>query len=131
MIAMPIVVVDANVIRSSPLLRNRSWSSLIDHSAEWNLRIAVPEIVLMESINVVRRGWDKARTSFEALKFGQCGLGEVQSKTLADIANHYENYPEALSSRLDQIGAEITKLPHIDHLEIARRWALTPRVGHA
>jgi hypothetical protein len=47
------VVVDRNVLRNSPYLTRREWVSLSDHRADWKVSLLVPDVVLMETINVV------------------------------------------------------------------------------
>lgn len=39
-----IVIVDTNIIAASPWLDGKAWISLIEHGAEWGVRIVVPGI---------------------------------------------------------------------------------------
>ena len=118
---MPIIVIDTNVIRPSPLLRSKHWVSLVDHAAAWDLRIAVPEVAVMEAINVVRKAWSTACSEIEALKLKQRDLGDVASNALDDIATRIESYPEDLTKRLGEIGVEVIGVPSVSHIDIARR----------
>lgn len=62
MSVVAMIVVDANILAASPRLQSPEWLSLIKNLADWGLRIVVPEVVFMETVNVVVRSSFKSGT---------------------------------------------------------------------
>ncbi|MBY8863976.1 PIN domain-containing protein [Nocardia sp. CA2R105] len=118
---MSIVVVDSNVLAASPGLRRPEWLSLVEKKHDWSVRIVVPEVVLMETVNVVRRLWAEERDRVASLKVRQFGLAEAQDSMLASIDRHSEGYEQWLRGHLDQIGVFVVPPPQVDLMELARR----------
>lgn len=116
-----VVVVDTNMIRDSPKLRREEWLSLIENKTAWGVEFAVPEVVVMESVNVVRREWDKQRSALAKVKVGEFGLGETLDSMLTEIDKCSEGYEQWLRDRLGEIGASIVPPPPTDLMDLARR----------
>ncbi|MGW5385683.1 PIN domain-containing protein [Nocardia sp. NPDC003963] len=116
-----IVVIDTNILASSPRLRGQEWQSMSEHSSDWGVSMMVPEVVLMETVNVVRRRWEEVKKGAAALKVGDFGLSDDLSRMIEAIAGHIEKYPEFLVNRLSELGITVAKCPAVDHMEIARR----------
>ncbi len=116
-----IVVVDTNIIVGSPRLRSPGWTSLIDHAKEWGLRFAVPEVVQLETVNVVTRHWDKQRAAIRDLRVGEFGLSQTQADMIAAIAERIDGYGGELADRFREVGAEVVAFTTPDVLEISRR----------
>ena len=119
-----IIVVDTNILTKSPFLSSDDWSKLLGHVEEWNLRLVVPEVVLMETVNVVRRNWREKRDSAANLQRWAEGIGTAgELETIVTASDKRINdYEETLRGRLAELGIEIAPVPTmIDHLEIARR----------
>jgi hypothetical protein len=58
-----VVVVDTNIIQTSPGPRSPVWTRLMDSAPEWGPCFAVPAVVELETVNNVRRsseafGWE-------------------------------------------------------------------------
>ncbi|MBF6083878.1 DUF4935 domain-containing protein [Nocardia cyriacigeorgica] len=119
---MPIIiVVDANIVVSSPRLRSAAWKSLIDHRDAWNLQFVVPEVAVMEIVKNVREMWDRERKALAKLKVAEFGLTVERDGLLHRIDAQIDGYELELHDRLKQIGARIASPPSIDHMDIARR----------
>jgi hypothetical protein len=116
-----VVVVDTNIIRDSPRLRREEWLSLIENKTAWDVEFVVPEVVVMESVNVVRREWDKQRSALARVKVGEFGLGEALDSMLAAIDKCSEEYEQWLRDHLGEIGASIVPPPPTDLMDLARR----------
>ncbi|MFD4295450.1 PIN domain-containing protein [Rhodococcus sp. NPDC058505] len=119
-----IVVLDTNILARIPYLNTDEWTGLYAHVGEWKLHFVVPEVVVMETVNVVRRLWRPDRNRLANLKDWFIELDkhkEFESLLAADDARH-EGYEAVLGSRLAELGIEIAPLPAtIDHMDIARR----------
>ncbi|MDI6872447.1 MAG: PIN domain-containing protein, partial [Bacillota bacterium] len=119
-----IIVPDTNILTPRPFLDSGEWTDLHARVDDWQLRFLVPEVVLLETVNVVRRKWRPERTRLEQLAGWTQGFGmrdELQA-ILAAADNRDADYEVSLRSRIDELGAEIVPLPAtIDHLGIARR----------
>ncbi|OBG50191.1 PIN domain-containing protein [Mycobacterium sp. E735] len=118
---MAVIVLDTNILVASPLLDSREWSSLTEHAADWGIEILVPDVVLMETVNVVRRAWTSMRQKLDDLALGGFGLEDAKSAILVEVGKRSVAYEEWLRSRLDEMGVKVSPTPLIDHLEIARR----------
>lgn len=118
---MAVIVVDTNVLVASPFLESRDWSSLIEHAADWGVEIVVPDVVLMETVSVVKRTWATKRQKLDDLDLGVFELDEAKSAMMAEIDKRTADYEEWLRTRLDEIGVKIAPTPPIDHMDIARR----------
>jgi hypothetical protein len=105
------------------MLRNRDWLELIAKAAEWDLRFVVPEVCVVEAINVVRRKWvDDVRTALAKLKLGEFGLAESQQAMLEVIDTAIGGYADALRTRLTEIGVEVVGVPDsVDWIDVVQR----------
>ena len=118
---MTVVIVDTNIIAVSPRLDSGTWTSMVGHAKDWGIRIVVPEVVVMETVSVVRRRWRTDRDRLAGLRLGQFRLTDNQAAMVAAIDRESDEYEEGLSARLSELGIEIQPVPPIDHMEIARR----------
>ncbi|WP_043738098.1 PIN domain-containing protein [Nocardia asiatica] len=116
---MPIIVVDTNAVCRCPGLSSAAWKSLIEHATDWELQLMTAEVVVMETINVVRRDIQALRKHLESLgRFGLPELGDTVKKTLDA---HNAGFDEWLTARLGEAGVQVVPTPAIPHMEIARR----------
>ncbi|WP_249645572.1 PIN domain-containing protein [Nocardia sputi] len=118
---MTIIVVDACILAKSPRLRNKAWQSLVDHRADWGLQLVVPEVALLETVNVVRRVWQSELDKVDALKVGEFDLHEDQATMRARIREQIDSYEETLRERIANIGATVALPPSIDATAMVRR----------
>ena len=116
-----VIVLDANVLVASPRLQSREWSSLIDNASDWRVRIVVPEVAVMEAVNVVTRNWASRRAKVAALDVGVFDVGASHTAMLKEIDTQIAGYEDLLRSRIEQAGVEIVPTPEVPHMEIARR----------
>lgn len=120
---MPIIIVDANILVSSPRLRAPEWQSLFEHRTDWDLQFVVPEVALMETVKTVRTNWGKEKRALERVKLGEFGFTGQQDAMLAEIDSCIKAYELELSELLTKVGVQVVATPAVDHMEIARRAA--------
>lgn len=119
-----IIVLDTNILTRSPFLDSGEWTQLHDHTTDWGLSFTVPEVVFMETVNVVRREWKPELTRLEQISTSSWGRRlDTELQAVVDAAvERSEGYESSLRSRMEELGIAITPLPTtIDHLDIARR----------
>lgn len=116
-----IVVVDTNILVESPRLRKPAWMSLVAHAEAWGVRIVVPEVVFMETVNVVRRRWKRERDALAGLKLGEFDVADHLTTIVAEIERQADEYETWLRNYLDQHGIQVEPIPPIDHMDVARR----------
>jgi rRNA-processing protein FCF1 len=121
MAAVTVVIVDTNIIAACPRLDNNTWTSLVEHAEEWGIRIVVPEVVVMETVSVVRRRWRSERDKLAALPLEQFRLTDNQAAMVTAIDQESDGYEDYLLARLGELGIKIQPVPPADHMEIARR----------
>ncbi|MFD3463230.1 PIN domain-containing protein [Nocardia fluminea] len=120
---MPIVVVDTNILAGSPRLRSQEWLSLIENKNAWGVEFAVPEVVFMETANVVRRQWSSQRDQLAKAKVGEFGLSDALDLMLAEINRCSDEYEQSLRDLLGEIDASIVPPPATDLMVLAGRAA--------
>jgi hypothetical protein len=121
MASVTVIVLDTNIIANCPRLDNATWTSLVEHAQDWGVRIVVPEVVFMETVNVVRRLWRRDRDRLAVLRLGHFRLTDAQSAMVTAIDRQSHEYEDWLAARLDELEIEVQALPAIDPMEIARR----------
>lgn len=119
---MTIIVVDACILTKSPRLKTEEWQTLAKHRNEWNLRISVPEVAVLETVNKVRQNWASERNRLQNLKVGEFGFQETVDSMVAHIGAESEAYDTTLREVLAEIDAAVVAPPAVDHLVL---------VGHA
>ncbi|MGW4774226.1 PIN domain-containing protein [Nocardia sp. NPDC004278] len=121
---MPIIIViDANILVSSPRLRTRAWRNLIEQRSNWGIRFIVPEVALMEAVKNVRELWEEELRKVKRLKVAEFGLDVDKQAWIDTIQAKVEDYEQDLRALLNEIGAEIVAPPAVDHMDLARRSA--------
>jgi predicted nucleic acid-binding protein len=116
-----VIVLDTNILVASPKLASHAWSSLIQNAQEWDVRIVVPEVVVMETINVVTRNWSGKRAKAAALELGVFDVGEARAVLLSEMDRKISSYGEFLRDRLERGGVEILRTPDVAHIDVATR----------
>lgn len=92
------------------------------HRNEWNLRVSVPEVAVLETVNKVRQNWASERNRLQSLKVGEFGFQETVDSMVAHISAESEAYDTTLREVLAEIDATVVAPPAVDHLVL---------VGHA
>ncbi|MFD6103553.1 PIN domain-containing protein, partial [Nocardia salmonicida] len=118
---MTLVVVDTNILCGSPWLRRRDWLSLLENREAWEVRVVVPEVVFLETVNVVRRNWAEESAKLASVKAGMFGLKEQQQSMIEEIARRSGEYEQWLRDRLSELGVPIVPTPQFGWIEVARR----------
>ncbi|RQO45834.1 hypothetical protein DBV08_18350, partial [Rhodococcus sp. KBW08] len=118
-----IIVVDTNILCFTPSLRHKHFQSLADNGVKWGVRLVVPEVVFMETVNVVRRTWEETATAVSDLKIGEFGLNGEKEAIEATIRTRITSYADDLRDRLDSLGFDVVPAPAVPHLEVAQRSA--------
>ncbi|MFA4088072.1 PIN domain-containing protein [Mycobacteroides abscessus subsp. abscessus] len=116
-----VIVVDTNVLVESPRLQRPEWISLIEHAADWDVQIMVPEVVFMETVNKVREAWRHTGNELNKLKLGTFGVAQHVDTITSSITNHSEDYEDWLRDYCRNNDIAIASLPAIDAMDIARR----------
>ncbi|WP_072814929.1 PIN domain-containing protein [Rhodococcus zopfii] len=119
-----IVILDTNILAHSPFLDSDEWNQLHVHTTDWGLRFMVPEVAVMETVNVVRRNWkpDITRLEQHSRWISRLGKSAEFQAVLDAAAERSDRYDSSLRCRMEELGIEIAPLPAtIDHLDIARR----------
>lgn len=115
------IVVDTNILSMSPYLSRDEWNLLAKHMEEWHVRLLIPEVVLVETINVAPRRWVELKEKFADAKIADLGIQDDVDAVLQRIQERIDSYEESLRSRLSDLGAEVIPIPDIPHLSIAKR----------
>ena len=116
---MPLIVVDTNLIVRNPPLASEVWTSVSANMAGWNLKLLIPEIVFMEAVNVVSRGWRGHGQTVRSLKVA--GLKKDLHSIATKIEEQAAGYEDFLRTRIGELGMSVYPLPSIDHLKLAAR----------
>src|SRR5687768_8572020 len=104
---MFVIILDTNILAASPSLASPEWRSLVQHREDWQVQIVVPDVVLMETINVVRKAWKAEQVKLKALKVGEFGLGEAVEALHNGIQGHIDAYEDEFKSRLADMGTRV------------------------
>lgn len=115
------IVVDTNILSMSPYLSRDEWNILARHMEDWHVRLLIPEVVLLETINVAPRPWAEQRKKFAEAKVADLGIQDEVDAVSQRIQERIDGYEDSLRSRLSELGAEIIPVPEIPHLDIAQR----------
>ncbi|WP_457145540.1 PIN domain-containing protein [Mycobacterium sp. URHB0021] len=81
----------------------------------------VPEVVFMETVNVVGRRWMEERDTLAGLKLGEFAVSDQIAAIVAEIEARVDGYATWLRKYFDEHGISVEPVPPVDHMEIARR----------
>ncbi len=124
-IAAPWVVLDASVFSGHDRYLDSAAGRLLrDESAAGRVRIAVPEVVLIESEANHRRAVQAAR---ERLVAAHEALRELTTPQGRDLRPWRLHYREELEAVLHNAGGELLPIPAVSHLRLLERAALRQR----
>lgn len=116
-----VIVVDTNVLVESPRLERAEWGSLIEHAADWGVRIILPEVVVMETVNKVKAAWRGTSGELVKLKLGTFDVAHHIEAITSTIADHSESYEDWLRGYCNDKGIDVALPPAVDLMDIARR----------
>jgi hypothetical protein len=118
---MIVIIPDTNIFYDSPSLASETWRSLKQHSKDWGVQILVPDVVLMETANLVRRKWKSEQQKFGSIQVGEFKLDKDLQAIVDKIQQRIDGYEDELKGHLDDVGADTIPVPLVSHLEIAGR----------
>ncbi len=114
---MDIVVVDANLIYSSPLLDTEEWETLAQMPY---VDVVVPEVVAREVVNNYRKQLGKAEKDLRRVKVGGNVAADV--RRVADkMRAESDSFDSTFRGRAGVLGFVIVPPPEIDVLDIVER----------
>jgi hypothetical protein len=119
---MLVVVIDANVIVSDPLLKSATWEAIEDAQNAGRLRIMTPRLAVDEAIAAYAR--KRQTTSLEIKKISRRASRAVQAILLTAMeqaSSEADRYPKLLKGALKQRGVELLRTPQVDHQTVAKR----------
>lgn len=117
-----LIVVDANIIISDPLLRNKKWTAARDAIRAERLRLILPEVARLESVAGFRRKREENIKQVKAvLRKSSLRAKEAAETLLMAYADESDEYEAKLDTRLRQIGFEVRYPTSHDHLDVAQR----------
>ncbi|WP_280472119.1 PIN domain-containing protein [Nocardia cyriacigeorgica] len=118
-----LVVVDANVLRSSPNLQLNPWQSLLDQQEEWDLELIVPEVALHEAVHLLRVSWMAELEKIQGLNIGNLLDLDGQKQELADIVmSRIDQLEQWFLDSCEEHGISVVSPPEdIDWMDIASR----------
>ncbi|MFI8659728.1 PIN domain-containing protein [Rhodococcus qingshengii] len=116
-----IVVVDTNILCNTPLLQDAALQSFSENAVERRIKVVVPEVVIMETVNVVRRNWQEELRKLSILRINSFGVRDELERIASAGAARIASYEGDLLARLDVLGFDVVPVPNISHMEIARR----------
>ncbi|WP_179279872.1 PIN domain-containing protein [Actinacidiphila glaucinigra] len=121
-----IVLLDTTTFVADPLCRGTAWRVLAHAAATWNVRLAVPEVVIREAVAGYHRRVTEALVGLQRQKEkngGALGISAIYDKTRVDIEAASSRYGEDLRQLLSEIDAQILAPPIVDHIELVERAA--------
>lgn len=117
-----IVILDANVIVSDPLLRGSIWPQLADAISGDRIEVLLPRLALEEAIATYQRLREAKAVEIQAV--GRRASREVQKhleRAVASALKEGKRYPKLISKSLSAVGVTILETPRDSHLDVARR----------
>ncbi|MGV0152066.1 PIN domain-containing protein [Rhodococcus sp. GB-02] len=116
-----IVVLDSNILCNTPFLQAEALQSFSDHAVERRIKVVVPEVVVMETVNVVRRTWEEELGKVSGFRINACGIANELEAVTSAVSAKIASYENDLRLRLSTLGFDIVPVPDVPHIEIARR----------
>jgi hypothetical protein len=121
-----LVVLDTTVLLADVDLRSVGWRVLVQATAAWDVRIAVPEIVVLEAVAGYRRFVDDTVAGLNKLyerhlpRVGRKmeDSGDAAKAVLLEAA---ESYEDQLRQTLAELSVQLAAPAEVGHLEVARR----------
>lgn len=117
-----IVILDANVIVSDPLLRGSIWPQLAEAISGGRVEVLLPSLALEEAIATYRRAREAKAVEIQAV--GRRASRAVQKhleRAVAATVNEAKKYPKVISKALSEFGVTVLDVPQVSHAEVARR----------
>lgn len=117
-----LVILDANVIVSDPLLRGSTWPQLADAISGKRVEVLLPRLALEEAISTYRRAREAKAVEIQAV--GRRASRDVQKhldQAVAVALKEAKTYPKLIVKALADIGVTLLDVPRTSHQQVARR----------
>lgn len=117
-----LVILDANVIVSDPLLRGSIWPQLTDAISGGRVEVLLPRLALEEAVAAYRRLREAKAVEIQAV--GRRASRDVQKhldRAVASARKEAKKYPKLISSALEKVGVTVMDAPRTSHAEVAQR----------
>jgi predicted nucleic acid-binding protein len=123
---LSIIVVDTTTIWPDLLLKKAAWDQLLALCSRGQVRLCVPEVVILEASRHYRREVRKATRSLNQAISDLRDLDlEGASSPLSDVAEEFhtraKRYETYLRSRIKDSSGEVLPLPALNHEELLKR----------
>lgn len=121
------VVPDSNILFKDFLVAGPQWRLLREQARRGQFKLAVPEVVIAETVNNYRRELksrqSKLRTAVEKHggQLAELGVTDLTLETAIDRDKAVAAYEGLLRTRLGEAGAELPSIPSPQHGELVER----------
>lgn len=118
------VVLDTNAVGIHRPLRDNPHSALLDACEAGQLRLVVPELVLREIVNKWAESVGKGSSELQRVASDLAMMGAIPEEGVPaalDVDRLASELRQAVTDRLDEVGAEMPPLPDVDHADVVQR----------
>ncbi len=125
-----LILLDATALLSDPLCTGIAWRVTAHAAPAWNLRIIVPEVVVVEAIAGYRRRVAEAQVGLQ--RWGDkharpLALGLAQKAAEAELEEAASSYSARLHEALNDLNATVIEPPDVAHRVLVERAAARRR----
>jgi predicted nucleic acid-binding protein len=121
------VVPDSNILFRDFALDGPQWRLVLDQARRGQFKLAVPEVVITETVNNYRRELKNAHVKLRSVvetqggRLVELGITDLRLETEIDRDAAVAAYEGVLRRRLADAGAEILDVPDVKHAELIKR----------
>ncbi|MDQ7877429.1 PIN domain-containing protein [Microbacterium sp. QXD-8] len=117
-----LVILDANVIVSDPMLRGSIWPQLTDAISGGRVEVLLPRLALEEAIAAYRRLREAKAVEIQAAgRRASRGVQKHLDRAVAAALREAKRYPKRVRDALSEVGVTVLDAPQVSHYEVARR----------
>ncbi len=121
-----LVILDTTAIMNEPHCTGTAFRALAHGAVAWNVRVLVPEVVLIEATAGHKRRINEASAALDGWvrkHAGPLGLGHIRKEVAETLDKESNSYRSILDSTLAELKAEIIPPPEIEHAVLVQRAA--------
>ncbi|KRC52077.1 hypothetical protein ASE16_03195 [Leifsonia sp. Root227] len=119
---MLIIMIDANVLVSDPLLRDSTWESIKEAQQAGRIRVLTPRLAVDEAVATYQR--KRQATALEIKKVSRYTSKNVKASletAMEEARDEGARYPKHLKAALKARGVEVVPTPKVNHDIVAGR----------
>ncbi|MEJ1088202.1 PIN domain-containing protein [Microbacterium sp. Mu-80] len=117
-----IVILDANVLVSDPLLRGSIWPQLTDAISGGRVEVFLPRLAREEAVATYRRLREAKAVEIQAVdRRASLDVQKHLERAVATARKEAKKYPRLLSKALQEVGVTVLEAPQVSHEDVARR----------